>query len=213
MKFYPAYLDLRGRSCLIIGGGTVAERKALTLLEAGANVTIISPSLSSKLNEFCASGKITHRQKKFDEKDLSREFLVIAASSSPDVNIRVARACKERQVLVNVVVPPEESSFIVPSVVDRGDLLIAVATSGISPGLSKKIRKQLETLYGPEYKLFLDKLAAIRKRVLTKIEDEKHRQRIFQSIIDSDVIELFRQGKTSEAEARMDELAALSPNI
>ncbi len=209
MKYYPAYLDLRGRSCLIIGGGAVAERKTLALLEAGADVTIISPILSSKLRELSATGKVAHRPKKFDEKDLSGEFLVLAATSSPEVNIRVASACKERQVLVNVAVPPEESTFIVPSVVERGDLLIAVSTSGISPGLSKKIRQELETLYGPEYKLFLEKLAAIRKLVLTKIGDEQNRRRIFQAIIDSDVIELLRQGKTSEAESRVDELAGL----
>ncbi len=213
MKFYPAYLDLRGRSCLIIGGGTVAERKALTLLEAGADVTIISPILSSRLKELFSTGKIAHRQKKFDEKDISGEFLVIAAASSPEVNISVARVCKERQVLVNVVVPPEESTFIVPSVVDRGDLLIAIATSGISPGLSKKIRQELETLYGPEYKLFLEKLAAIRKLVLTEIGDEQNRRRIFQTIIDSNVIELLRQGKTNEAQSRIDELVGLPGHI
>ncbi len=213
MKFYPAYLDLRGRTCLIIGGGAVAERKALALLEAGADVTIISPTLSSRLQELSATGRIAHRQKKFDEKDLSGEFLVIAAASSPEINIRAARACKERQVLVNVVVPPEESTFIVPSVVERGDLLIAVSTSGISPGLSKKIRQELETLYGPEYKLFLEKLAAIRQLVLTKIGDEQQRRRIFRAIIDSDVIELLRQGKTNEAESRMDELVGLPPHI
>ncbi len=213
MKFYPAYLDLRRRSCLIIGGGAVAERKALALLEAGADVTIISPILSSKLRELSATGKVAHRQKKFDEKDLSGEFLVIAATSSPEVNIRVARACKERQVLVNVAVPPEESTFIVPSVVERGDLLIAVSTSGISPGLSKKIRQELETLYGPEYKQFLEKLAEIRKMVLTKIGDEQNRRRVFQALIDSDVIELLRQGKTSEAESRVDELAGLRRHI
>ncbi len=213
MKFYPVYLDLRGRSCLIIGGGAVAERKALALLEAGADVTIISPILSSKLQDLSATGKIAHRQKKFDEKDLSDEFLVIAAASSPEVNIRAARACKKRQVLVNVAVPPEESTFIVPSVVERGDLLIAVSTSGISPGLSKKIRRELETLYGPEYKLFLEKLAAIRQLVMTKIEDEQHRRRIFQALIDSDVIELLRQGKTNAAESRMDELVGLPRHI
>lgn len=213
MKFYPAYLDLRGRSCLIIGGGAVAERKALTLLEAGADVTIISPVLSSKLRELSAAGKIAHRQKKFEEKDLSGEFLVVAAVNSPEVNIGVARACKDRHVLVNVVAPPEESTFIVPSVVKRGDLLIAVSTSGVSPGLSRKIRKELESLYGPEYELLLEKLAAIRKLIQTNISDEEQRRKIFQAIIDSDVIELLRQGKTNEAQVRIDELAGLPRGI
>ncbi len=213
MKFYPAYLDLRRRSCLIIGGGAVAERKALSLLEAGADVTIISPLLSPKLSELSESGKIAYRKKIFEEGDLSEKFLVIAATDVPELNISVARACKERHVLVNVAVPPEESTFIVPSVVERGDLLIAVSTSGSSPGLSKKIRRELETLYGPEYQLFLEKLAAIRQEVLAQIDDEQDRRRIFQAIIDSDAIEMLRQGKAHEAEVRMAELAGLSRNF
>jgi len=209
MKFYPAYLDLRGRSCLIVGGGSVAERKALSLLEAGADVTIISPLLSHKLTELSTSGKITHRQKIFEQEDISGEFLVIAATGAPEVNISVARACKERNVLVNVVVPPEESTFIVPSVVERGDLLIAVSTSGVSPGLSKKIRQELEKIYGPEYGLFLDKLTVVRKRVLNEVTSEQERCRIFQAILDSDAIGLLRQGKDHEAEVRMIEVARL----
>ncbi len=209
MKFYPAYLDLRGRSCLIIGGGSVAERKALSLLEAGADITIISPLLSPKLTELSASGKISHRKKKFEEEDLFGAFLVIAAAGFREVNITVARACKERHMLVNVAVPPEESTFIVPSVVERGDLLIAISTSGASPGLSKKVRQELEKIYGPEYGLFLDKLAVIRRRVLNEVVNEQERHQIFQAILDSDAIELFRQGKNRQAEVRMIEMAGL----
>jgi precorrin-2 dehydrogenase len=209
MRYYPAYLNLRGRPCLIVGGGTVAERKALSLLEAGADITIVSPLLTRKLQELSASGKIAHRQRKFEEQDLSGEFLVIAAAGSAETNINVARVCKQRNILVNVAVPPEESTFVVPSVVERGDLLIAVSTSGASPGLSKKIRRELEKLYGTEYDQFLVRLAVIRKRVLNEVADEQERRRIFQAIIDSNAIELLRQGKTHEAEARMFELAGL----
>ncbi len=209
MKFYPAYLDLRGRSCLIIGGGSVAERKALSLLEAGGDITIISPLLSPKLTELSASGKIAHRKKKFEEEDLFGAFLVIAAAGFREVNIAVARACKERHMLVNVAVPPEESTFIVPSVVERGDLLIAISTSGASPGLSKKVRQELEKIYGPEYGMFLDKLAVIRRRVLNEVVNEQERHQIFQAILDSDAIELFRQGKYHQAEVRMIEMAGL----
>jgi len=209
MKYYPAYLDLRGRPCLIIGGGAVAERKAISLLEAGADVTIVSPHLTRKLQELTASGKIVHRQRTFQEDDLSGEFLVIAATSSPETNGNAARACKQRHILVNVAVPPEESSFVVPSVVERGNLLLAVSTSGVSPSLSKKIRQELEALYGPEYDQFLVQLATIRKRVLDEVTDEKERRRIFQAIVDSNAIELLKQGKAHEAEVRMTELAGL----
>jgi len=209
MKYYPAYLDLRERPCMVIGGGGVAERKALSLIEAGAGITVISPSLTPKLHELSESGKINHLKKKFEDRDINGAYLVIAATESPEVNSSVARVCKKKQVLVNVAVPPAEGSFIAPSVVERGDLLIAVSTSGASPALSRKIRQELEKQFGPEYDLFLSKLTAIRNRMLEEIADENARRKIFQSIVDSDVIDLLRQGKTHEAELRMAEIAGL----
>jgi len=213
MKYYPAYLDLRERPCVVIGGGAVAERKALALLEAGAAVTIISPMLTPKLHDLSESGKITHLQKQYEGKDLSDAFLVIAATDSAEVNTLVAAACRKKHVLVNVAVPPEESSFIVPSVVERGDLLIAISTSGTSPALAKKVRQDVEQRYGAEYELFLSKLSAIRKRVLEEVPDESKRRQVFQAIVDSDVIDLIRQGKTHAAELRMAEIAGLKHRV
>jgi precorrin-2 dehydrogenase/sirohydrochlorin ferrochelatase len=210
MKYYPAYLDLRERPCVVIGGGGIAERKTLSLIEAGAGVTVISPSLTPKLHDLSASGKISHLKKNFEEQDIIGAFLAIAATDSPDVNSAAARACKKNHVLVNVAAPPEESSFIVPSVVERGELLIAVSTSGASPALSKKIKQELEKRYGPEYELLLSNLTSIRKRVREKIVDESERRKIYQSIVDSEVIDLLRQGKTHEAELRMAELAGFT---
>ena len=209
MKYYPAYLDLRERPCVVIGGGAVAERKAIALLEAGASVTIISPALTQKLHKLSESGKITHIEKQYEEQDLSGAFLVIAATDSAEVNTRVASACRKKQVLVNVATPPEKSTFIVPSVVERGDLLIAISTSGTSPALAKKVRHDVEQRYGGEYELFLNNLSAIRKRVLEEIPDESKRRTVFQAIVDSDVIDLIRQGKTHAAELRMAEIAGL----
>jgi len=210
MKYYPAYLDLREHLCVVIGGGAIAERKTLSLIEAGADVTVISPSLTPKLLDLSTSGKISHLKKNFEEQDLIGAFLAIAATDSPDVNSAAARACKKGHVLVNVAVPPEESSFIVPSVIERGELVIAVSTSGASPALSKKIRQELENRYGPEYELLLSKLTSIRKRVREEIIDESERRKIYQSIVDSEVIDLLRQGKTHEAELRMAELAGFT---
>jgi precorrin-2 dehydrogenase/sirohydrochlorin ferrochelatase len=194
---------------MVIGGGSVAERKTLALLEAGAQVTIISPALTPKLHEFSDTGKITHLKKQYEEDDLSGQFLVIAATPSVEVNTLVARACRKRHTLVNVAVPPEESSFIVPSVVERGDLMIAISTSGASPALAKKIRQDIEQRYGKEYGLFLDKMSAIRNRVLEEVPDGQKRHAVFQAIVDSDVIDLIRQGKMHEAELRMTEIAGL----
>ena len=210
MKYYPVYLDVRSRPCLVIGGGAVAERKTLTLLEAGADITIVSPALTEKLQELSLSGKITHRKKNFEEKDLSGEFLVIVATDSPYLNRFAALACKKRQILANVVVPPDESSFIVPSVIERGDLLIAVSTGGISPALAKKIRQEFEAHYGQEYTLFLERLAKVRKRVLDEVPDERKRRAIFQAIVDSDVLDLLKKGKTHEADVRIAEISRLN---
>jgi precorrin-2 dehydrogenase/sirohydrochlorin ferrochelatase len=209
MKYYPVYLDLRERSCLIVGGGPVAERKVLSLLEAGADITVVSPSLTTKLQELSLSGKIDHICKTFEEKDLAGAWLVIAATGSLDVNSAIGKLCRKKHVLVNVVSPPEESSFIVPSVVDRGELLIAVSTSGSSPALSKKIRQELEARYGPEYELFVNKMTIIRNRLMEESSDESARRAVFQALVDSDVLELLKQGRTHEAEHRIAEISGL----
>ena len=209
MRYYPAYLDLRDRPCVVLGGGAVSERKALSLLEAGADVTIVSPTLTPKLQELSDSGKIDHLPRIFNEQDLSGAYLVIAATDSPEENIRASDACKKRRVLVNCAAPPEAGNFIVPSMVDRGDLLIAVSTSGASPALSRKIRKELEERYGPAYEQFLARMENVRKRVLEETPDEDTRRKIFETIVESDVLDLLRQGKVHEADHRMTELAGL----
>lgn len=211
MKYYPVYLDVRERPCLIIGGGQVAERKALSLLEAGADVTVVSPSLTSKLRELSGSGKIRHLLKTFEDKDLAGAFLVISATDSPEVNSAVGRLCRKKNILVNVAAPPEESCFIVPSVVERGDLMIAVSTGGASPSLSRKVRRELEDKYGPEYEVLLVKLAAVRKRLMEEVADETRRRDALQAIVESDVIELLKQNKTHDAERRIREIAGLKP--
>ncbi len=209
MKYYPVYLDLRERPCVVIGGGRVAERKALSLLEAGADVTVVSPSLTPKLQELASSGKITYRSRAYEESDLAGASLVIAATNAPDVNAGIGRTCKKRQILVNVAAPPGESSFIVPSVVDRGALLIAISTSGESPALSRRIRMELEKEFGPEYELFLQRMSLLRSRLLGQVKDEAQRGRIFQAITDSEVLDLLKQGRTHEADRRIAELSGL----
>jgi precorrin-2 dehydrogenase/sirohydrochlorin ferrochelatase len=179
------------------------------LLEAGAEVTVISPSLTHKLQELSQSGKIAHLPKTFDEKDLTGALLVIAATDSLEVNAGIGRLCRKRHMLVNVAAPPDESTFIVPSVVERGELLIAVSTSGVSPALSKKIRRELEEQYGPEYEVFLGKMSMLRGRLMDEVKDETVRREILQTLADSDVISLLKEGKTYEADHRIGEIARL----
>lgn len=209
MKYYPVFLDLRERSCVIVGGGQVAERKTLSLLEAGADVTVVSLGLSPKLKELSASGKIAHKAGPFEEYDLTGAYLVIAATDSADINAAVGRLCRKKQVLVNVAAPPDEGNFIVPSVVDRGALVIAVSTSGASPAMARKIRSELEERYGPEYEEFLEKMKQLRHPLMDHVPDEPARRALFQALVDSDVLDLLRQGRTHEADQRISQITGL----
>lgn len=206
MKFYPVFLVLRDRSCLVAGGGDVAERKALSLLEAGADVTVVSPALGAKLAGLARSGKIRHLSRDFQEHDLTGMFLAVAATDSPTVNADVGRLCRKKHILVNVAAPPEEGSFIVPSVVERGDLVIAVSTGGDSPGLAKRIRRELEERYGEEYEWFLARMAALRKRLMDEVADENLRREIVNAVLESDVLYLLKNRATHEADLRIDEI-------
>jgi precorrin-2 dehydrogenase/sirohydrochlorin ferrochelatase len=206
MKYYPVNLDLRERRCLVVGGGQVAERKTLSLLEAGADVMVVGPSLTPKLADLAASGKVLHAPALFDEAHLAGAYLVISATNDLTVNRAVAQLCRKKGILVNVAAPPEESSFIVPSVVERGDLVIAVSTSGASPALSRSIRQELEKQYGPEYELLLTMLAAVRKKLQEEVGSEKLRQQVLEAIINSDVLDLLRKGKLYEADHQINEL-------
>ena len=206
MKYYPVNLDLRERRCVVVGGGQVAERKTLSLLEAGADVTVVSPSLTPKLADLAASGKVLPVPALFQESHLANAHLAIAATNDLAVNRAVAQFCRTKGILVNVVAPPEESSFIVPSVVERGDLVIAISTSGTSPALSRSIRQELEKQYGPEYELLLTRLAGVRKRLREDVGSEQSRRLVLEAIIGSGVLELLREGKQHEADHLINEL-------
>jgi precorrin-2 dehydrogenase/sirohydrochlorin ferrochelatase len=209
VKYYPAFLDLRERSCIIVGGGPVAERKTIALLEAGADVTVVSPDLTPKLRQLSSSGKISHNAKTFEEHDLTGAYLVVAATGSEDLNASIGRLCRKKHLLVNVAAPPDEGNFIVPSVVDRGQLLLAISTSGASPALARKIRSELEEQYGREYEEFLAKMTQLRHLLTEHVADEQTRRAVFQALVDSDVMDLIRQGKTHEADQRISQISGL----
>jgi len=206
MRYYPVFLDVRERPCVVVGGGVVAERKAIALFDAGADLSIVSPSLTPALAELAGKGKITHRPKTFEEQDLAGAYLVIAATNDPAVNEAVARVCRKNGTLVNVATSPDEGTFVVPSVVERGDLLIAISTCGGSPALARKVREDLERAYGPEYGVFLEKMANLRRRLLHDVADENVRRKVYQAVVDSDVLYLLKAGQTHEADHRIAEI-------
>lgn len=173
--YYPLSLRVTGRKCVVIGGGEVAERKVAGLVEQGAQVRVISPVITPGLRRLAEGGKIQVEDREYRRGDLKGALLAIAATDDVEVNREVAREGEEKKVLVNVVDSPELSGFIVPSLVQRGELMVAISTSGHSPALARKIRSELESYFSPEYALLPSLLAEVRqelKREGKEVENE-----------------------------------------
>ena len=160
--FYPICLDLRGRQCLVVGGGQVALRKVKALLECGASVKVVSPELCRQIRNLARCSEIEVVPRGYETADLRGVLVVIAATNDAEVNKKVAAQAESRGLLVNVVDDPGKSVFIAPAYVRRGDVTIAVSTGGRSPALARRIRIRLESEYGPEYGLLAELLGQIR---------------------------------------------------
>jgi precorrin-2 dehydrogenase / sirohydrochlorin ferrochelatase len=181
MDYYPIQLNLKGKQVIIIGGGKVAQRKLAGLLDTGAQITIVSPEITDTIREYCQSGKVIWKQKSFTQDDLEGMFLVIAATNDPEMNKDVKRFVSTHQLLL-MVDDPEESDFILPSVMNRGRLTLTVSTSGASPTLTKKIKGDLAQQYGPEYQEYVDFLYECRKWILDEVKDVKTKQQLLTKI-------------------------------
>lgn len=177
MPYYPVFLDLRGRKCVVAGGGPVAERKIKSLLGAGAAITVISPRLTRDLRLKARKGLIKHLGRRYSKGDLKGAFLAVSATGSRKDNLRVSEEAGKLNIPVNVVDDPSLCSFIVPSVLGRGPLVIAISTSGVSPALSRSIRKELEKLFGKNFGVYLEKLKAVREEALGKDLPARQRRR------------------------------------
>lgn len=162
--YFPAFLDLRRRRCLVVGGGEIGERKTRALLDCGARVTVVSPSLTPGLAALAARGRLVHRARPFRRSDPRGSALAVAATGNPRVDRVVAAAARRWRALVNVVDRPEHCDFIVPAVVRRGELQIAVSTGGRSPAIAREIRRRLEPLFGPEYGELISRAGEARRR-------------------------------------------------
>lgn len=189
MAYYPIFIKLDGKTALVVGGGRVAQRKIETLLEYGASVHIISKKLTDKLKQLVESGDIRHMGKKFEDKHLDGAFLVIAATDNEKLNHEISETAQKRGLLINTVDQPPDCNFIVPSIVKRGDLILAISTSGKSPALAKKLRKKMDEQFGSEYEAFLILMGCLRKEVLKVGLSHNENGRIFKEIVDSDVLE------------------------
>ena len=204
--YYPVFLNLQGRKCLVAGGGQVALRKASALLEHGADVTVISPQLCAGLRKLAGDGRLKVINRAYRRGDMKDAHIAIVATSNRGVNLGAAVEAKKRGVPVNVVDDSVLSNFIVPSIMRRGSLAIAVSTSGKSPALARKIRSRLEDEFGKEYASLVLVIEEARRQV--KSQGLKVSSRDWQEAIDLDsMIALIRQGRGEEAgEALLDRL-------
>jgi len=200
MRYYPIFLDIKDKPCVVIGGGNVAERKVISLLDAGARVVVISPVLTPALKKLVREKIINYCPKPYEDGDLKGFFLAYSATDNSSVNRKVFNEAKREGILLNVVDVPKLCNFIVPSVVDRGDLLIAISTSGKSPALAKKIRKHLEREFGEEYAVFLDIMGKVREKVLTRSKESDTNKRIFEKLVNSPLLEWIRKGEKEKVD-------------
>jgi len=188
--YYPIFLDLRGKRSVVIGGGKVAERKVLGLLEAGASVVVVSPELTKRLKREKEKGRITHIPSRYKRQYLKGASLIIAATDCTEENKKIS--LDAGTIPVNVVDTPELCSFIVPSIVRRGPLTIAISTSGSSPALAKEIRLELERLYPESFGRFLKDIMAKRKKIIKEIKDKKQMERALKALVPKGIISSIR---------------------
>ncbi len=162
MAYLPIFLDLTGRRCVVVGGGDVAARKVASLLEAGAEVVVLSPALVDALAELAREGRIIHIDRAYEAGDIAGAALVYAATDDAELHRRIHDEARAHGIPINVVDVPSLCTFITPAVMSRGSLKIAVSTQGASPAMAKRIIARIERLFGPEYGFALEVLRAAR---------------------------------------------------
>ncbi len=199
-RYYPIYLDVKGKRCVVVGGGEVAYRKVISLKEAGAEVVVIASEFHKNLS---TEKDVVLLEQKYDGECLAGTFLVIAATNEKEINQRVWQDAQRHGLLVNVVDQPELCNFIVPSVINRGELQISISTGGASPALAKRIRKEIESLFGPEYAEFTQLLSKFRPVVISAVKDEEKRRHVFELLSSQDILELIKQHGPQRAEEEM----------
>jgi precorrin-2 dehydrogenase/sirohydrochlorin ferrochelatase len=201
MRYFPVFLDIAGKPTVVIGGGQVALRKVEGLLDAGAQVSVVSPALHPDLEASVAAGRVKHIARDYHPGDLEGHVLAFVSTDDPSVNAAVAREGKQRGVWVNAVDDPANCDFIVPGIARRGDIVLAVSTSGGSPALARKLREDLEEFLSEEYALMLDLVAEVRRELRERgvtVEPD-----VWNAALDAEVKRLLGQGRVDEAKQRL----------
>lgn len=195
LSLFPVFLKLKDRPCLVVGAGRVGEPKIESLLAAGAAVKVVAPEASGAVAQWARAGKIDWQARRFESSDLEGVFLVVVATSSHELNDSVYRQAQAHGVLCNVVDDPPHCDFYYPSVVNRGQLQIAISTNGQSPALAQRLRRDLEQQFGHEYEAWIEALGRERQRLFTLPMNPEERRRVLHGLVTKERFEEFVNGK------------------
>lgn len=200
--YYPLFADLHGRCCVVVGGGPIAVQKIRMLRYYGAKVTVISPEASASLRTLARRGQVQHVARRFRVTDLRGAWLVVAATDDAATNQAVFEAATHRRIFCNAVDQPARCTFIVPAIVRRQPLTIAISTGGASPAMAKHLRRRIGEQIGPEYPRMLRLLRSLRPQVKRRLPDVHARRRYFERLLHRDMFHLVQWGHATAARQR-----------
>jgi uroporphyrin-III C-methyltransferase/precorrin-2 dehydrogenase/sirohydrochlorin ferrochelatase len=204
MDLLPIFLNIKNKKCVVVGGGEVAFRKATLLLRAGADLHIVAPALSDELRKLCVDRGCTIITREFEEADINDAILVVAATDDLETNERVSVIASKLNIPVNVVDQPDLCSFIMPSIVDRSPIVVAISSGGSSPILTRKLKELNETMIPGRIDKLAELLGSFRGRVKNEIADFSERIRFWENVLDSEIPELVYNGQDDQARSALD---------
>lgn len=213
MRYYPLFLDISRRRCVVVGGGKVAERKIERLLACGARVEVVGKVLTPALDALKENRRIVHHETDYEEALIRGAFLVIGATDNDVVNGRIAGDARALGILVNIVDEPARCDFILPSIVERGDLSIAVSTGGKSPALAKKLKMELDALYGPEYAILLEIMGKLREKMIAESRPSAENRERFEAVVTSGILDHIRAERWKEVEVLIMERTGIEMEV
>ena len=200
MRYYPINLDVKSRPCLVVGGGAVAERKVNTLLDCGAQVSVVATEATDHIEKLASQGRIELIIRRYRADDLAGRFLVIGATDDEEVNHQVSKDASGRGLLCNIADRPEVCNFVLPAIVRQGDLMIAISTSNKSPAVARRIRETLEKEFGPEYAVLLNLMGAIRQKLLAQSKSPEAHKELFVRLLDEGLLDMIRDDRIHDVD-------------
>lgn len=206
MKYFSVSVDIENRPILVVGGGEVAERRVEALHQCGAKITVVSPKVSTFISNLAAAGEIVLKKRPFHCGDTKDMTLVFTATDEPAINETVWEDAKASRVLVNIADETAHCDFIIPAIVRRGDLTVAISTGGKSPALASRLRQKFSDMLGNEYALLLETLSKWRPRLEARIKDTKLRKKLHYLIVDSCLMSVRDSGDAKDLERRLEDV-------